>query len=236
MGIPEPEWNQTDEPERHSHFNRVGLVVILCLVFVALVGVKWVRLSENEMSTKSRLSDIKLTILPGLPGLTIREGSLYPPNDPWKSYLAGEQTCPGAERTDLPLTEQANIMICLINYARQQRGLSSLVPGSLLNETSLEKADKIVRCSDFAHNACGDDPAADVRAANYYGSWGENLYLGEGRLGAPRVALDGWLNSPEHRENLFNPSWRCEGIAVITAPKVGTYSDVTVWVNQFGTN
>ncbi|MGA9761260.1 MAG: CAP domain-containing protein [Gaiellaceae bacterium] len=212
------------------------MLVVLSLVFVALVGVKWVRLSENEMSTKSRLSDIKLSILPGLPGLTIRKGSLYAANDPWKSYLAGEETCPGGERTDLPLIEQANTMTCLINYARQQRGLSNLTPASLLNDTSLKKAGKIVRCSEFAHNACGDDPAADVRAANYYGSWGENLYLGEGRLGAPRVALDGWLNSPEHRENLFNPSWRCEGIAVMTAPKVGKYSDVAIWVNQFGTN
>jgi len=125
-------------------------------------------------------------------------------------------------------------MTCLINYARQRRGLSTLTPASLLNDTSLKKADKIVRCNEFAHDACGDDPAADVRAANYFGSWGENLYLGEGRLGAPRVALDGWLNSPEHRENLFTANWRFEGIAVITAPRVGKYTDVAVWVNQFG--
>ena len=214
--------------------NSAALLFVLSLVLVALVAVKWERLSQKELSSSARVSDIKLSILPGLPELTVRRGSLYPADDAWKDYLASEQTCPGAERTDLPLSEQANIMTCLIDYARQQRGLSTLIPASLLNETALEKADKIVRCNEFAHNACGDDPAADVRAANYDGSWGENLYLGEGRLGAPRVALDGWLNSYEHRDNLFNPSWRYEGIAVITAARVGEYSEATVWVNQLG--
>ena len=87
----------------------------------------------------------------------------------------------------------------------------------------------------FLHDACGDDPAADVRAAGYDGPWGENLYR-EGRLGAPRVALDGWLNSPEHRENLFTPTWQTDGIAATTAAHIGKYSDVTIWVNQFGSD
>jgi uncharacterized protein YkwD len=234
MGIPEPNGCQPSEPPRGSRLNSLVLLGVLSVVLVVVVGVKWVRLSEKELSSQSRVADIKLSILPGLPGLTIRKGSLYPVNDPWKSYLASEQTCPGGERTDLPLSQQANVMVCLLNYARQQRGLSTLTPASLLNETSLEKAGKIVRCNEFAHNACGDDPAADVRAANYYGAWGENLYLGEGRLGAPRVALDGWLNSSEHRENLFQPGWRSDGIAVMTAAHVGKYSNATIWVNQFG--
>jgi len=236
MGIPDPDWHQPNEPPRRSRFNSIILLAVLSVVLIALVGVKWVRLSEKEMSSQSRTAEIKFSILPGLPELTIRKGSLYPVNDPWKSYLASEQTCPGGERTDLPLSQQANVMVCLINYARQHRGLPALSTAPLLNGTSLQKAGKIVRCNEFAHSACGDDPAADVRAADYYGSWGENLYLGEGRLGAPRVALDGWLNSLEHRENLFRSGWRSEGIAVMTAAHVGEYSHVTIWVNEFGAN
>ncbi len=236
MGVPEGSWHQPDEPPRRRRFNSVALLATLSLVLVVVVGAKAVRFSEEEMSSQSRSAEIKISILPGLPELTIRKGSLYPPNDPWKSFLASEQTCPGGERTDLPLSQQANIMVCLINYARQQRGLAALSDTPLLNDTSLEKAEKIVRCNDFAHDACGDDPAADVRAAGYDGPWGENLYLGEGRLGAPRVALDGWLNSPEHRENLFTPTWQTDGIAATTAAHIGKYSDVTIWVNQFGSD
>lgn len=237
MGIPERDWYQSDESDgsqRGSRFNRVSVLLVLCLVLVGVLAVKWEHLSQRELSSQSRLSDVKLSLLPGLPKLTIREGSLYPVNDAWKEYLASEQTCPGGERTDLPLSEQATIMTCLINYARQQRGLSTLTTAPMLSETSLKKADRIARCNDFSHGACGEDPDADVRAANYYGSWGENLYLGEGRLGAPRVALDGWLNSPEHRENLFSPNWRYDGVAVMTVSKIGEYSNVTLWVNQFG--
>jgi len=62
-------------------------------------------------------------------------------------------------------------MICLINYARQQQGLSTLTPASLLNETSLEKAEKIVRCNVSPTPPCGDAPDADIRAAHYYGAW-----------------------------------------------------------------
>lgn len=237
MGIPESDWHQpseSNELQRGSRFNRVSVLLFLSLVLVGVLAVKWERLSHRELSTQSRLSDIKLSILPGLPKLTIREGSLYPVNDVWKDYLASEQTCPGGERTDLPLSEQATIMTCLINYARRERGLSALSTAPMLSETSLKKADRIVRCNDFNHNACGEDADADVRAVNYYGSWGENLYLGEGRLGAPRVALDGWLNSPEHRENLFSSNWRYDGVAVMTTSQIGEYSNATLWVNQFG--
>lgn len=236
MGIPEPTPPQSDESRLRSRLNSVTSLVLLSLVLLVLVGVKWVRLSGSEMSSHSRAADVKFSILPGLPALTIRKGSLYPTNDPWKSYLASEQTCPGGERADLPLSQQVEVMVCLINYARQREGLATLSLSSLLSDASLKKADKIVRCSEFAHDACGDEPAADIRAANYYGAWGENLYLGEGRLGAPRVALDGWLNSTEHRENLFQSNWQSEGIAVMTASRIGEYSDATVWVNQFGTD
>ena len=236
MGIPESEPTQFEEPPRRSRLNSVPLLILLTLVFVTIVGLKWQSLSRSEMPLHSRAADIKFSILPGLPSYTIHKGSLYPANDLWKGYLASEQTCPGGEKTDLPMDEQVNVMVCLINYAREKKGLSTLSLSSLLSETALKKAGKIVRCNEFAHDACGDEPAVDVRAANYYGTWGENLYIGEGRLGSPRVALDGWLNSPEHRENLFEPIWQSQGIAVMTAARVDEYSNATIWVNQFGTD
>ena len=94
-------------------------------------------------------------------------------------------------------------------------------PVDVLNLTSLAKASKIIRCTDFNHDACGEDAAADARRAGYNGAWGENLYVAEGRHGSPRVALDGWLNSPHHRENLLTPTWRTQGIAVEKVDRFG---------------
>ncbi|MGD0166741.1 MAG: CAP domain-containing protein [Gaiellaceae bacterium] len=226
-----PEPPEPPEPSKRPRFRALFVLVGLFLALLATIGIQWERYSQS-----ARGSDVKISILPGLPALTIHRGPLYPPNDPWKGYLASEQTCPGAERTDLPLSQQADIMVCLVNYARERRGLSALATFPLLNDTSAKKADKIVRCNDFAHDACGIDPVADTRAAGYEGDWGENLYVGEGRLGAPRVALDGWLNSPEHRANLFQPEWRSEGIAVVKVNRLGRYSDATVWVNEFASS
>lgn len=176
-----------------------------------------------------------VSILPGLPGITIRGDPLYARNDPWKAYLANERTCPGGEELDLPLAEQAQVMVCLVNYARRRRGLEPVATNGLLNQTSLLKAGKIERCRDFNHDACGEDAALDARAAGYRGAWGENLFIAEGTWGAPRPALDGWLNSDGHRENLFQPAWRLQGIAVMKIARFGDDRNVTLWVNQFGT-
>jgi len=160
---------------------------------------------------------------------------IYGPGDPWRSYLAGEQACPGGGRTDLPVNVQAQVMVCLIDFARRQRGLSSPTPTTLLSSTALQKATEIVRCQNFAHAPCGGSPDDDVRAAGFVGAFGENLYIAEGADGSPRAALDGWLNSPEHRENLFRPEWRTQGVAAVKLATFGPYRDATLWVSHFAT-
>jgi uncharacterized protein YkwD len=65
-------------------------------------------------------------------------------------------------------------------------------------------------------------------------SWGENLALSPGPFAAARVAADGWLNSEHHRENLFNPDWTEQGVAIVTVPAFQGQRDVSIWVSQFG--
>jgi uncharacterized protein YkwD len=186
-------------------------------------------------SSQTHRGDSKISILPGLPSITIRGDSLYPKNDAWRRYLAPESTCPGGEDLDAPLVTQAETMVCLVNFARAQDGLQPVITVAILNASSVAKAGKIIRCTDFNHDACGEDAAIDARGAGYTGAWGENLFIAEGSYGSPRVALDGWLNSPAHRENLLTPAWRTEGIAVQKVARFGSDRNVTLWVNQFGT-
>jgi uncharacterized protein YkwD len=172
--------------------------------------------------------------LSGTPASGRGRSSLYPPKDPWKRYLAGERACPGGERTDLSAAREAQVMTCLIDWARRRAGLAPLPRVPLLTSTARQKANEIVRCRNFAHDACSGDPASDVRAAGYQGSFGENLYIAAGRFGAPRVALDGWLNSPGHRENLFRAEWKTQGIALVKLPVFGQYRNMSLWVSHFG--
>ena len=168
------------------------------------------------------------------PATTLSTTSLYAKNDPWKQYLASERVCPGGERTDLPLASQADTARCLVNFARRRRGLRELSVTSILNGASTRKARAILRCGNFAHNPCGGDWAASVRSAGYAGLFGENLYLASGPFGAPRVAVDAWLNSAPHRRNLFRAEWREQGLAVVALDRFGDRRDVALWVSVFG--
>ena len=54
------------------------------------------------------------------------------------------------------------------------------------------------------------------------------------------LAIDRWLNSQGHRENLFRPEWRNTGIALLPHATAHwdknntTIKDGVIWVNQFG--
>ena len=234
MGIESRDWYREEPPKRRLGFAwliawLIGALVLGAVVFAATSQGRRALGIDGRPAQPGASSTLRL----GGPPLAIDRAGLYPASDPWRRYLADEQTCPGAERTDLPLDRQAQVMLCLIDWARQRAGLTLLPQTVLLASTSLQKANEIVRCQNFAHAACGDDPDADVRTAGYRGTFGENLYVAGGRLGAPRVALDGWLNSPGHRENLFRPEWRTQGIALIKLDRFGPYRNALLWVSHF---
>ena len=160
---------------------------------------------------------------------------LYPENDPWKAYLAPESICPGGEDRSAPMADQLRTMVCLLNWARERRGLPALPVNATLSAAARAKAEDIYRCSDFAHEACGREAHSVADEAGYGGSsWGENLYAGSGELGRPRVAVDGWLNSTGHRENLFRQKWTEQGVALLPVPSFNGVPEVALWVSHFG--
>lgn len=241
MGVEDRDWYRETEQRLGTSVGLPGVALVAAILAGVVVAALLLWRSEGDPAryagtSHTRAGDVKISILPGLPGITIHGDPLYAKDDPWRAYLADERTCPGGERHDAPLQEQAQTMVCLVNFARERRGLEPVTTVALLNRTSILKAEKIVRCRDFDHSACGTDPAADATAAGYLGAWGENLYIAGGRFGSPRVAMDGWLNSRGHRENLFRPEWRTQGIAVQRLARFGRDRDMTLWVNQFGTS
>lgn len=203
------------------------LVAVIILAAASVVGDRSV---ENDVPIRA----VRSSLAPGERLLTLSTASLYARNDPWKAYLANETTCPGGERIDLPVARQVATVACLVNFARKRRGLRELAVLSVLNGASFRKARAIVRCGSFAHSPCGGDWTSAVRSTGYAGLFGENLYVASGRWGAPRVAVDAWLNSAPHRENLFGPEWRKQGLALLLRDSFGAYRDVSLWVSVLG--
>ena len=159
---------------------------------------------------------------------------VHPTTDPWRDYLAPSDTCPGSDDASAPEPVQAHVALCLLDYAREKRGLPPLTEAPPVSEWSKQKALDIFRCNEFSHEPCGEASEAHARASGYRGAFGENIYVGEGHWATPRAAVDAWLNSPHHRENLFDPQWATQGIAILRVDRVGDYREAAVWVSEFG--
>ena len=237
MGIESRDWHREKPTKRRPSVAwLIGAVVLGAVLFAAsprgqrALGISRAHASGEQVTQRG----LKVSLLLGGAPVDVDRVGLYAANDPWQRYLADERACPGGERTDLSIARQEQVMLCLVDWARQRHGLTALPQTVLLASTSLQKANEILRCDNFAHAACGDEPDGDVRAAGYRGAFGENLYIAGGRRGAPRAALDGWLNSPGHRENLFRPEWRTQGIALIKLDRFDAYTDASLWVSHFG--
>jgi uncharacterized protein YkwD len=167
-----------------------------------------------------------LAVGPGIQG-----GRPYAPNDSWAAFLARASDCPGS--TSEPSAPRAeSSMICVLNYARMREGLTPLPVSAELQRAARLKALDTIHCQDFSHAACGNAVAEE---AGYPAvPSGENIYSGSGPFMPARVAADAWLNSPQHRENLFRPQWTEQGIAVVIARRFKGQNNVAIWLSQFG--
>lgn len=235
MGAAEGEWQRDettgDERGRRSYALPLVVLALFLLVFLGRSLSQGAGAPADPEHVVHQ--DTSISFGPGLT-IPLSRAPLYAPNDPWTSYLADNETCPNAEALSPPLHDQALTMICLINNARQVRGLTALPVSAQLSNAALLKGEEIVRCKVFAHAPCGGDPHDVAVQAGYYGGWGENLYLADGKWAAPRPALDGWLNSPGHRENIFRPEWQLQSVYVVKLDSFPGFNSPTLWVSEFG--
>src|SRR4051812_7978049 len=145
-----------------------------------------------------------------------RLGSPYPTHDRWRAFLPSSDLCAGSTSASVSPTVAEQAMVCVLNFARVRDGLKPLPVSPLLQRSSRLKALAIVRCQQFSHGPCGVDPHSVADKVGYpQVDWGENIAAGSGPYAPARVAGDGWLNSPHHRENLFDPHWTEQGIALV---------------------
>jgi uncharacterized protein YkwD len=157
----------------------------------------------------------------------------------WARYVAPETACPRADDLGASVRVEEQAELCLLNYARGVAGVGPLNISPALMNSAKFKADDIVRCNQFAHDACGFDVRQRFADSGYFRSdiqtrFGENLAWGAVQAGSPRGALLGWLDSPEHRANLFKPEWTDQGIALVYVPSFRGVANSRIWVSHFG--
>lgn len=125
-------------------------------------------------------------------------------------------------------------MLARVNGVRRRAGLPPFAPSPLLDRISQEHADDMLMRSYSGHRSPeGLAPSDRAQADGYRAGIGENIV--EQRFSVEE-ALDAWLKSPGHRQNLLDPKGRELGLGLAigegydAAP--GGYR--VIWVQSFG--
>jgi uncharacterized protein YkwD len=111
----------------------------------------------------------------------------------------------------VPDEPQGHALVRLTNVKRTSRGLSPLKAASELMDSAQFHSDWMASHDCFAHTCAGEsDWVTRIENAGYlnYAYLGENIAAGYTSSGA---AVDAWMNSPGHRDNMLSVDFREAG-------------------------
>jgi uncharacterized protein YkwD len=143
-------------------------------------------------------------------------------------FATGEMI-PGQDKKDeLKLTEQEQAVIDLTNAERKKADLSPLKPNALLMKAARLHAANMAKQDKLDHVLDEKNPSDRVKDAGYkYFATGENIAWNPA---TPKEAVNGWMDSPPHKENILTSKYTEIGVALAKNKKGEIY-----WVQVFGT-
>ena len=115
----------------------------------------------------------------------------------------------------------------LINDERAKAGLAPVAYHGALDNAAEKHAKHMSVVGKMAHDGIGDgDPGERIRSEGWRRGWGENVATGQT---SPEQVVREWMNSPTHRKNILDPSFRTMGVGYTTAANGRSY-----WAQEFG--
>lgn len=123
------------------------------------------------------------------------------------------------ENEEVNLTQEEQITLELINKYRKENNLSELKTYPRLQEVAKKKAEDLVNNHYFAHYSEKLGTPFEMIENNgiTYKIAGENL---AGNT-TPEKAVESWINSKTHRENILEDRFQYTGIYIIESPVYG---------------
>ncbi|WP_168222042.1 CAP domain-containing protein [Aquisphaera giovannonii] len=138
---------------------------------------------------------------------------------------------PAADPIDGPITPDEQAVLILTNQYRIANGLPTLAWNPALSRAARSQCRAMAAAGMVSHTISGVGPADRIAAQGFDATaWGENLYAGFLNYGTPTAAVDGWVASETHRENLLNATFQNVGIGVATV------DGVSYFTQDFGTS
>lgn len=123
-------------------------------------------------------------------------------------------------------------VIRLTNEKRAREGLDPLEENAILSQAALAKGTDMLNKDYWAHvSPDGVEPwVFFVKGGYEYRYAGENLARD---FSNPASAVEAWMASPSHKENVLSPKYRDIGVAVVEGDLGGV--ETTIIVQLFGT-
>jgi uncharacterized protein YkwD len=129
---------------------------------------------------------------------------------------------------DLKLTKDEQAIIDLTNAERKKADLPPLKANAQLMAAARSHAANMAKQEKAEHVLDDKKPTDRVKEAGYkYSRFGENVAWNPQD---PKEALEGWMNSPPHKEKILNKEYKEIGVAVAKSTKGEPY-----WIQVFGT-
>ncbi|MEE1752981.1 CAP domain-containing protein [Streptomyces sp. SP18CS02] len=160
----------------------------------------------------------------GTPRPPRRSAPPTPAGDPERARAGGAPQAGGPRGT---AAAYAKRVVALANAERAKAGCSPLRINNRLQAAAQAHANDMSARNYYEHNSPDGRDAGDrMESAGYeWRTWGENIHRGPDD---PTGAVRDWMDSPGHRENILNCSFRDIGVGV------NLNSNGPWWVQNFG--
>ena len=189
------------------------------------------------MSDSSRLPVAPARLLAAALALVALMLLIAAPGSARAAECKGADLSPGGLKKD----RAEQIVLCLINKERNDRGLGGLNREGAQGKAARKHTKLMVRQRCFSHQCSGEaDLVSRIEKTSYLPCncyWGvaENLAYGEQGQGSPRGLVQAWMNSPPHRANILNRRYEHIGIGVVWGtPTIGGDRRSATYTTDFG--
>lgn len=186
----------------------ISILIYFILVFSVLLNGGFVVTQKDNTPTTSTTQTT--TVPKNTPSTTAQKPKP-------KTTVNTVKPQPQPVETKPPVTENAAIsvqgVVFFTNEARKENGVVELRVNKTLEDMALARLKDMVERDYFDHvSPIGQDITDLSRTHKYiYRFLGENLAMGDFRTSQRLV--NGWMDSPGHRENILNPEYREIGVA-----------------------
>ncbi|HEX5744482.1 MAG TPA: CAP domain-containing protein [Candidatus Saccharimonadales bacterium] len=127
----------------------------------------------------------------------------------------------------------ASSLLSDTNAERAKHGEPPLRLDARLSNAAQAKADDMIKYGYWSHTSPdGKTPWTFITQSGYrYQVAGENLAYG---FASATDSVVGWMNSPEHRDNILNKAYRDVGFGVASSPNFMGHGPETIVVAEYG--